>query len=139
LTNRDQLLKLVMIILTVKTRLFFVSVEIFIKIVKINRDCQDFWDLSRLFKIYQDILTLSRLFEGLQAQKSWQIEKSRLRKVIKLTNSRSRQTVEICQKVQVLTDFSISIETFGTGRWCRDKIEISRSWSRLLDCWDKLF
>jgi hypothetical protein len=32
--------------------------------------------LSRLFKIYQDILALSRLFEVLQAEKSQQIEKS---------------------------------------------------------------
>jgi hypothetical protein len=33
----------------------------------------DFQDLSRLFEIYRDIWTL---FEGLQAQKSGQIEKS---------------------------------------------------------------
>jgi hypothetical protein len=54
---RDQLLKLVENILTVETRLFFVSVEIFkietfesrlgqveifIEIVEIYRDCQDF-------------------------------------------------------------------------------------------------
>jgi hypothetical protein len=36
-------------------------------------------------------------------------------------------------------DFTISIETFGTGRWCRDKIETSQTRSRLLDCQDKLF
>jgi hypothetical protein len=61
--------------------------------------------------------------------------------MIKLTNSQSRWrlTVKISQKFQVSRDFSISIETFGTGRWCRDKIEISQSWSRLLDCQDKLF
>jgi hypothetical protein len=129
-----------------KSRLIFV--EIFIEIVETNRDCWDFWDLSRLFEIYRDISTLSRLFEVLQDQKSWQIEKSWSRNVLKLTNSlsRSRQTVEICQKCHVSTDFSISIETFGTGRWCRDKIDISRS-SRLtfwncqdfLDCQDWLF
>jgi hypothetical protein len=49
LNCRDQLLKLVKIVLTVETRLFFVSVkifesrlgqvEIFIKIVEINLDC----------------------------------------------------------------------------------------------------
>ena len=96
---------------------------------------------QRLFETYQDISSLSRLFEGLQVHKSWQIEKSWSRNVIKLTNSwlRSRQTVEICQKCHVSTDFLILIETFGTGKWCRDKIEISQSWSRLLDCWDKLF
>ncbi len=152
---RDQLLKLVEIILTVETKFFFLveifkietfqsrfsCVKIFIETVKINRDFGDFQDLSRLFKIYRDSWTLLRLFEVLQAQKSWQIEKSWLRKVIKLTNSQSRlrQTVEVCQKYHVSTDFLISIETFGTGRWCRDKIKISRSRLRLLDCWDKLF
>jgi hypothetical protein len=106
----------------------FIFVEIFIEMVETNRDCQDFQDLSRLFEIYRDISTLSRLFEVLQDQKSRQVKKSRSRNVIKLTNSRSRsrQTVKICQKCHVLTDFSISIETFGTGRWRRDKIEISR-------------
>jgi hypothetical protein len=149
----DQLLKLVEISLTVETRLFFFSgeifkietfqsrlscVKIFIETVKINWDCQH---LLRLFEIYWDIWTFLRLFEGLQAQKSWQIEKPRLRNMIKLTNSwsRSRQTVGICQKFQVSTDFSISIKTFGTGRWCQDKIKISWSVSRLLNCWDKLF
>jgi hypothetical protein len=44
-------------------------VKIFLETVKINRDCRDFQDLSRLFKIDQDILTYSRLFEGLQAHR----------------------------------------------------------------------
>jgi hypothetical protein len=119
----------------------FIFIEIFIEIFETNRDCQDFWDfwdLSRLFKIYWDILTLSRLFEVLQDQKSRQIKKSWSRNVIKLTNSRSRsrQAVKICQKCHVSTDFSISIKTFGTVRWCWDKIEISQSWSRYLDRWD---
>ncbi len=112
------------------------------RFVKINQDRQDFQDLSRLFEIYRDISTLLRLFEVLQAQKSWQIEISWSRNVIKLTNSRSRSrhTVEICQKLQISTDFSISIKTFGTGR-CRDKIKISQSRSSRLTfwkCWDFL-
>ncbi len=129
-----------------RDQLFFSSVKIFkietfqsrLGCVEINRDCQDFWDLLILFDIYWEISTLSRLFEVLQDQKSWQIEKSCLRNVIKLTNSpsRSRQTVKICQKCHVSTNFSISIKTFGTGRWCRDKIEISQSRSRYLDCRD---
>ncbi len=44
-----------------------------IKIVETNQDCQN---LLRFVKIYQDISTLSRLFQGLQVQKSWQFEKS---------------------------------------------------------------
>ncbi len=157
-TNQDwdQLLKLVEIILIVETRLFFVSVEIYItetfvsrlscveiyiKIIKINQDCQDFQDLLRLFKINQDILTLLRLFEKLYVQKSWQIEKSWPRQMTKSTYSRlrSRQIVETFQKFQVLTDFLISIETFGTGRWCQEKIKISWSPMRLINSWDKLF
>ncbi len=113
-------------------------VEIFIETVKIFEICRDFQDLLRLFEIYRDISTLSRLFEVLHHQKSSQIEKSQSRNRIKLTNSRSRlrQTVEICQKCHVSTYFSISIETFETGRWCQDKIEISWSRSRLLNCRD---
>ncbi len=118
----------------------------FLRFVEI---CRDFQDLLRLFEIYRDISTLSRLFEVLHHQKSSQIEKSRSRNRIKLTNShsRSRQTVEICQKCHVLTYFSISIETFETGRWCRDKIIETSRLSRLrfwkcrdfLDCWDQPF
>ena len=58
-----------------KTNFFFVSVEIFeietfrflIKIVETNLD---FLDVLRLFEIYQDISSLSRLFEVLQVHKS---------------------------------------------------------------------
>ncbi len=120
--------------------------KIFIETVEIFKI---FWDLLRLFEIYRDILTLSRPFEVLHHQKSWQIEKSQSRNRIKLTNSRSRsrKTVKICPKCHVSTYFLISIETFETGRWCRDKIEISWSRSRpifwkcrdFLDCWDQSF
>jgi hypothetical protein len=94
---------------------------------------RDFRDLSRIFEISQHNRDFFKTFLKLQAQKSRQIEKSRLRNVITLTNSRKRQTVEICQKCHVSTDFSVSIETFWTFRTCRDKIEISRSGSRYLD------
>ncbi len=91
-------------------------VKIFIETVEIFEICQDFQDLLRLFEIYPDISKLWRLFEVLQHQKSQQIEKSRSRNMIKLTNSRSRsrQTVKIYQKCHVSTDFSISIKTFET-------------------------
>ena len=58
-------------------------------------------------------MTLLRFFEVLQAQKSWQIKIYWSRNMIKLTNSwsRSRQTVRICQKCHVSTDFLISIKT----------------------------
>ncbi len=110
----------------------FIFVEIFIEIVETNRDFQDF---SRIFEISRHNRHFFKTFSRLQAQKSRQIEKSRSRNVISLTNSRSRsrQTVEICQKCHVSTDFLVSIETFRTFRTCRDKIEISRS-SRLTFC-----
>ena len=100
-----------------------------IEIVETNRDFRDF---SRIFEISRHNRDFFKTFSRLQAQKSWQIEKSRSRTVITLTNSRSRsrKTVEICQKCHVSTDFSVSIETFRT---CRDIIEISRSRSRYLD------
>ena len=107
-----------------------------IEIVETNRDFQD---LSRIFEISRHNRDFFKTFSRLQAQKSRQIEKSRSRTVITLTNSRSRsrKTVEICQKCHVSTDFSVSIETFRTfsdmSRQNRDfsiSIEISRS-SRL--------
>ena len=151
--RRDQFLKLVEIFSTVEINFFFFSVEIFkietfqsrlgcveilsrssrlIEIVETNRD---FRDLSRIFEISRHNRDFFKTFSRLHAQKSRQIEKSRSRTVITLTNSRSRsrKTVEICQKCHVSTDFSSLIETFGTERWCRDKIEISPSRSRYLD------
>jgi hypothetical protein len=40
------------------------------------QDNQDYSRFIETFKMYPDILTLSKFFEGLQAQKSQQIEKS---------------------------------------------------------------
>ncbi len=98
LDSQDQLklLKLADVILAVETRLFFFSVKIFkvetfeskLSYVKIFiKTLRDFQDLLTLFEIYRDILPLSRLFEGLQVQKSWQIKKSWSRKMIKSANS----------------------------------------------------
>ena len=73
-----------------RSRSTFFSRSRFLKLRLFNRDlaasrflsrCRD---KSRLFKIYRDISTLSRLFEVLQDQKSRQIYKSRSRNVIKL-------------------------------------------------------
>jgi hypothetical protein len=68
--DRDQLLKLVEIILTVETRLFFFSVEIFkietfqsrFSCVKIFEICQDF---SRFIEISRDLLFASVKIESL--------------------------------------------------------------------------
>ena len=95
---------------------------------------QDFWDLSRIFEISWHNRDFFKTFSRLQAQKSRQIEKSRSRNVITLTNSRSRsrQTVEICQKCHVSADLSVSIET--------NFLKLSRfSWPSRLTffwCWD---
>ena len=95
----------------------------------------DFWDLSRFLIFVEIFWDLSRYLTIIEA--FWGTSGSK--NMMKLTNSWSRQTVEICQKCHVSTDFLISIETFETGRWCQDKIEISQSRLRLLNCWDKLF
>ncbi len=118
-------------------------VEIFVENVEINRDCRDFSRFIEISGHYRDFLRYFRIKNLDKIKKSWS------RNVIKLTNSwsRLRQTVKICQKCHFSTDFSISIDTFGTGRWCRDKIKIYQSQlSRLtfwkcqdfLDCQDRL-
>ncbi len=89
--DRDQLLKLVEIILTVETRLFFFSVEIFkietfqsrfscvkgfVETVQINRDFQDFWDFIKTFG------DLSRYLETYFLPVLRQIKTSRLIKTM---------------------------------------------------------
>ncbi len=67
--DRDQLLKLVEIILTVETRLFFVSVEIFeietfesrLGQVKIFEICQDFLRFIKISQHYRNFLKDFRL------------------------------------------------------------------------------
>jgi hypothetical protein len=158
---QDELLKPVKIFSTVETKLFFswsrfIKSRLFcwefeasrfllrlsrhIQIVNICRDAAFFCrDLLRSSKICREILTFLRLFEVRQAQKSWQIEKSLLKNMIKLTKSqsRSRQTVEKCQNFQIWTNFSI--KTFWSGHWCHDEIEKSLSRPRFLNCRDALF
>ena len=105
LTHRDQLFNTVKIFSTVKKSFYAISLEIFklrlfqsrlgwvkilvgaVKIVKTNWDC---WDLSRLFEICWEILTLLKLFKRFQAQKFQQIYKSWLRKMLKFMHSWSR-------------------------------------------------
>jgi hypothetical protein len=123
-------------------KIFFLLVEIFkietfhlrlchVTTVKTN---QDFQDLLKLFQICQDISTLSRLFEipVLQVQKSWQIEKSWLRKLINQlisilieTSWSSRSTFLKCRdflKCQDLLLFArVKIETLD-----QDTMETNR-------------
>ena len=65
------------------------------------------------------------------AQKSQQI--------LRLSWSRLRQTFKNYHNLQALTDFSILIDTYGSGIWCLE--DQHKSWSRLmfLSRWDKLF
>jgi hypothetical protein len=132
-------------------QLFFVSVKIF-KIETFQsmscqdfcRDCQDKLRLSRFVETNQDLSRNLDILETLSVWK-WQKVSTNLENLTSnmqnpLTSwSRLRQTVEKWQNFQVLMDFSISIETFGSRNWCRDEIEKYQSWSRFLDCWDKLF
>jgi hypothetical protein len=129
---RDQFLKPVETFSTIKIDFYFISVEIFkietfqlrlcrvkifVEIVETHRDCQNLLRCSR---------DLSRnLNEKIQNPcTSW---------------SRSRQTVKKRQNFQISTNFSILIETFWSGHWCRDKIKKSQSRPRFLDCQDALF
>jgi len=119
---------------------FFFLVEIFkieafhlrlrhVTTVKTN---QDFQDLLKLFQICQDISTLLKLFEILQVKKSWQIEKSWLRKLINQlisilieTSWSSRSTFLKCRdflKCQDLLLFArVKIETLD-----QDTMETNR-------------
>ncbi len=114
-----------------------------------NRDfCQDLlrrsrdfsrrsWDLSRNL----DIVEAFWVWKWWKVSTDWEIS---TRKYKNPRTSRLRQIVKKRRNFQISTNFSIAIETFWSGRWCRDKIEKSRS-SRLtfwrcrdfLDCRDK--
>ena len=91
----------------------FLKLRLWIKILlrwDFYPDCWECQDKSRqieIFKIYWDISALSRLFEGLQAQKSQQIERTWSRKMIKSTNSwsRLRQTARNLAKISGLDRF----------------------------------
>jgi hypothetical protein len=98
-----------------------VTFQLRLSCVEIFKICQDF---SRFIEIYQHYWNFLRYFRLKNLNKLIDREIW----LIKLTNSwsRSRQTVKICQTFQVLTDFLISIETFGTGRCVETK-------SRFLD------
>ncbi len=116
---------------------------------------QDFWDLSRRCRdLSRRCWDLSRNFNIVEAfwvWKWWKVSTDweismRKYKNPRTSRSRSRQTVEKRWNFQISMKFSISIEIFWSGRWCRDEIEIYRS-SRLtfwrcqdfLDCRDSLF
>ncbi len=100
--------------------------------------CQDLsrrsWDLSRNL----DIVEAFWVWKWWKVSTDWEIS-TRKYKNPRTSRSRSRQTVEKRQNFQISTNFSISIETFWSGRWYRDKIEISRSRSRYLVRRDLLF
>jgi hypothetical protein len=125
------------------------------------RDCQDVSRLSRFVETHGDFRDLSRrcrdlsrpcrdlsrnfdIVEAFWVWKWWKVSTDWEISTRKYKNpctswSRSRQTVEKRQNFQISTKFSISIEIFWSGRWCRDEIEISRSRSRYLDRRDLLF
>ncbi len=143
------------IVLSVKTKLFFFSVEIFkietfqsrlwrVEIfVEIVKSCQDALRLSRRSR---DLL---RPFESENDEKSQRIEKSRWE------NAKSMHfSIEIetnCRETLKFSDLDEFLDLdwdFWSGHWCQDKIEKSlcqdeieksQSQLRFLDCWDALF
>ena len=127
---RDQFLKPVEIfkIETFQSRLC--RVKIFVEIVETHWDCRD---LSRFVKICRDAVEICR-----DAVEICQEISTRKYKNPCTSQSRSRQTVEKHRNFQISTKFSISIEIFWSGRWCRDEIEIVETYFLTLSRFSQL-
>jgi len=93
-----------------------------IKIIKGN------WDLSRFLHISPQLSRLLKIFLNLSI--CWRLLETFLVETLAVKNYHN---------FQVLTDFSILIDTYGSGIWCLE--DQHKSWSRLmfLSRWDKLF
>ncbi len=121
-----------------RDQLFFFSVEIF----QIETFQSRLWRVKifdEIVEICQDASRLSRFVETFWVWKWWKVVTDweiSTKKYKNPSTSQSRQTVKKCQNFQILTNFLISIETFWSGHWCRDRIEKSRSRLRYLDCRD---
>ncbi len=142
---RDQLLKLVEIILTVETRLFYFSVEIFkietfqsrlscvkifIKIVETFKTNQDSWDMSILFEISQILSSLLELFlhfwnKNLNFPHFLPIWKPILKQKSKQKMLGTKISIKMFVKIHY---FSISIEK-SIKIW-KVSISLDKSWSR---------
>jgi hypothetical protein len=137
-------------------QLFFFSVKIFkIETFQLRLWCIEIF--VEIVEICRDALRLSRFVETQSrfVEKSWHCRGLLSLKIMKsldglrvstrkyknprTSRSRSRQTVEKRRNFQISMNFSISIETFWSGHWCRDKIKKSQSRPRFLDCQDALF
>jgi hypothetical protein len=97
----------------------------YIETIKTNWDYRDF---SRFIEIYRHFW---EIFTNRQLWKVTSFHRCLLVKWIKSSNL-----------IEIYENYSyFSIEIFGSGWWCRDKIKISRSWSSRLtfwNCWDFL-
>jgi hypothetical protein len=103
-----------------------------------NRDfCQDLSRRSQDLSRNLDIVKAFWVWKWWKVLTDWEISTRKYKNPC-TSQSRSRQTVEKRQNFQISTNFSISIETFWSGSWSRDEIEISQSRSRYLDCRDLL-
>ncbi len=117
---------------------FFYSWSRFLKLRLFSRDFAASRFLSRCVEI---VKTQSRFVKALWVWKWWKVLtdweiSTRKYKNPRTSRSRSRQTIKKHWNFQISTNFAISIETFWSGHWCRDKIEKSRSWPRFLNCRD---
>ncbi len=91
-----------------------------------NQDfCQDLSRRSRYLSRNFDIVEAFWVWKWWKVSTDWEIL-TRKYKNPRTSRLRSRQTVEKRQNFQISTNFSILIETFWSGRWCRNEIEKSR-------------
>ncbi len=104
-----------------------------------NRDfCQDLSRRSRDLSRNLNIVEAFWVWKWWKVSTDWEILTIKYKNP-RTSRSRSRQTVKKRQNFQISTNFSISIETFWSGRWCRDDVEKSQSRSRYLVRRDLLF
>ncbi len=100
------------------------------RFVETGQDFQDLLRRSQDLSRNLDIVKAFWVWKWWKVLTDWEIP-TRKYKNPRTSRLRSRQTVEKRQNFQILTNFSILIETFWSGHWCRDEIKKFRSGSRL--------
>jgi hypothetical protein len=90
-----------------------------LRFVKTHQDLSKFVETHPDLSRNLDIIETFWVWKWWKVLTNWEISMTKCKNP-RTSPSRSRQTVEKCQNFQILMNFSISIETFWSGPWCRD-------------------